>query len=179
MLTRSCAFATDRLEIAEWHSFPESTYDHQQLPADVAGMLTEDVTKSLPPPWQGKYSLKRAASWVAERDLEGTTLLVLDRQAAQPIGLIILFESQPSIESTQIELRLGYLLSQSFWGRGYASEMLHGLLLWCMEQAPISSLVGGVSRDNPASRRVLEKLGFLLAHSSPDEDFFKIVLRER
>ena len=175
-VTHTCFYETERMEIAGWHSFPASTYDPERLPVDVAGILTERVTASLPPQWHGDYSLSRAASWIAERDAEGTTLLALDKKTSQAIGFMILFETN-SVEA-QVELRLGYLLAESSWGRGFATEMLSGLIQWCRTQSSIRSIVGGVARDNPASRRVLEKLGFQLAHSSQGEDIFEIVLEE-
>ncbi len=91
-------------------------------------MLPVPVTRSLPPPWQGPYSVTRAQQWVEERDKEGTTLLVVDKQVNQPVGLMILFETE---DIYGFEVRLGYLLAEPAWGKGFASELVRGFVGWC------------------------------------------------
>jgi ribosomal-protein-alanine N-acetyltransferase len=107
--------------------------------------------------WQGEYTIDRASRWIAERDREGALLLVLDRSSKTPVGLIILFESEE--EGSGRCVRIGYMLAESAWGRGYGSELLKGFVDWC-RTVSISSIIGGVARENDASRRVLEKNGF-------------------
>jgi ribosomal-protein-alanine N-acetyltransferase len=70
---------------------------------------------------------------------------------------MILFESER--EKSGRCVPIGYLLAESAWGQGYASELLEGFVDWCTT-ADISSVIGGVARENVASRRVLEKNGF-------------------
>lgn len=123
-------------------------------------MLTELVTRTLPPAWHGDYTVAHAREWIAERDNEGTTLLAIEKISMEPIGLVILNELNSEIDIDGIEVRLGYLLSEPAWGRGLASELVKGFVAWCRTQAHISTLVGGVDADNPASIRVLEKNGF-------------------
>ena len=52
----------------------------QNLPSVVAGMLTKPVTRSLPPMLRGIDRPERAGEWIRERDLEGTNLLVVERE---------------------------------------------------------------------------------------------------
>ena len=141
-------------------------------------MLTEPVTRSLPESWQGSDSLARADRWIAERDDEGCALLAVEKATGQPAGLVILFESELP-EAGGSELRVGYLLAETYWGMGVATELVEGLVAWCRGQAEISSLAGGVERSNPASRRVLEKNGFSLAGDDSDraEQLFRLELR--
>ncbi len=128
--------------------------------------MTEPVTRALPPGWQGAYDLDRAAAWIAERDAQGQTLLVANRNSGEPVGLIILFESA-AIEG--VDVRLGYLMAESTWGSGLASELVEGFVGWCRRQGHIRSIAGGVASDNPASVRVLEKNGFVpLGSTEPD-----------
>ena len=65
-----------------------------------------------------------------------------------------------------VEVRLGYLLAENAWGKGFASELIEGFVDWCRGQEAITSLAGGVEADNAASRRVLELVAlscFILA----------------
>lgn len=60
-------------------------------------------------------------------------------------------------------VRLGYLLAESVWGRGLASELVPGLVGWCLGEPDVRWLRAGAALDNPASTRVLEKTGFFVA----------------
>ncbi len=180
MICRSCAFETERLLVKEWHALSPHDWQQQDLAHVVATMLAEPVTRSLPSSWQGDYTVERARAWVKERDHEGTTLLVVEKSAKQAVGLIILFETDAEDSSNGIEVRLGYLLAEPAWGKGFASELVRGLVAWCRGQASISSIAGGVARENPASKRVLTKNGFHLVQRegeiAQDEQFFRLQL---
>lgn len=56
------------------------------------------------------------------------------------------------------ETHVGYLVAQSHWGRGIMSEALR-LFLELIEHRPLKA---HIASSNTASRRVLEKCGFIL-----------------
>ena len=157
MNLQTCSLDTDRMLVREWHSFSDGDWADQDLASAVRSILTPPVTQSLPSGWQGGYTIDRARSWIDDRDKEGTTLLVVEREIKKPIGLMILFEG--SEDPLRPSVRIGYMLAESAWGQGLASELLEGFVDWC-KKTRISSIIGGVERDNMASRRVLEKNGF-------------------
>lgn len=70
-------------------------------------------------------------------------------------------------------VRVGYLFREDTWGKGFATELLTGLVA-SIESAEAIRLVAGVGKDNPASARALTKAGFQLdpAASSPDTNIF-------
>ena len=148
-------YSTDRLLVCEWHSIPSNEWNQAGLDAVVINILTPNVTKSLPPAWQGPYSLQRANAWISERDKEGVTLIVVDKSSREAIGLVILSGSENGKD-----FLLGYMLKESAWGHGYASELIQGFIEWS-KHYNISTITGGVEVDNIASRRVLEKNGFM------------------
>lgn len=123
----------------------------------MSTMLTPSVMRSLPRGWQGAYTIGRAKEWIRERDREGATLLVLERSSETPVGLLILDESDDG--EAERTVRIGYLLSESAWGRGLASELVQGFVTWS-RAAGVETILGGVGCDNVASQRVLEKNGF-------------------
>ena len=172
MLKHDCRFATDRLQVCEWHSVSQADWDQEALESIVINTLTPQVTQSLPPSWQGSYSSERASSWIKERDSEGMTLLVIEKNNKSAIGLVIL-----SASADGRDLRLGYLLNESVWGKGFASELISGLIEWCRENK-ISSVTGGVEQNNRASKKVLEKAGFkcLPATDDQEEKIYRIEL---
>lgn len=168
MLLKNCTFESERLLVKEWHSPSRNEWRPQDLPLFVAAMLTEPVTRWLPPAWQGKYTLERASEWIRERDEEGTTLLVVDKSTLDSVGLIILFEMPSEKDTGHQDVHLGYLLSEATWGKGIASELVEGFVSWCRGQSCISSISGGVAHDNLASKRVLEKNGFQVVHDGTE-----------
>ena len=178
MVSRSCAFETDRLQTKEWHSATWPMRCDDDLASVVAGILTEPVTRTLPVAWHGSFTEERARDWIAERNREGVGLLVLEKATAKPVGLIILFEI-PSDDG--IEVRLGYLLAEASWRLGFATELVDGLVRWCRAQPSIRSLAGGVAPDNPASRRVLKKNGFcpgeLVGEDDGSEEILRLILQ--
>jgi ribosomal-protein-alanine N-acetyltransferase len=54
---------------------------------------------------------------------------------------------------------LGYWLDRAAWYRGYAFEAAQTVTRFAFEDVGLSKLEAGHANDNPASRRVLTKLG--------------------
>ena len=86
------------------------------------------------------------------------------------IGLMFL---TPSLNN---DSHLGYLLGQSAWGKGFASELLAGLVLHVPKTG--FRLLGGVGRENPASAHALRNTGFQLVPdlSDTETEMFGITL---
>jgi RimJ/RimL family protein N-acetyltransferase len=56
--------------------------------------------------------------------------------------------------------RLGYWIGPRHWGRGLGTEAVGAVVGYAFRTHPADRVGAGVFGDNPASRRVLEKLGF-------------------
>ncbi|HXV78280.1 MAG TPA: GNAT family N-acetyltransferase [Candidatus Binatia bacterium] len=54
---------------------------------------------------------------------------------------------------------LGYVLARSYWGKGYMTEVLKGLVDWALKQEEIYRIWSVCDVDNFASARVMEKAG--------------------
>lgn len=65
---------------------------------------------------------------------------------------------------------LGYWIGRPYWGRGYITESCAALIQELETQHGPQIVVAGVFTDNPASMRVLEKLGFE-KHGKPEPYF--------
>ena len=62
---------------------------------------------------------------------------------------------------------VGYWIGREFWGRGYASAALAGLL----PMVPIRPLHANLAKANIGSRRVLEKCGFTVSREDGGDLF--------
>ncbi len=178
----TCRFETPRLMVGEWHSLSSHDPGEGDLEHAVMSILTEEVTRALPPEWHGAYSVARARDWIRARDEEGVTLLVVERSSRRAVGLVILL--QDGERGDGVVLRLGYLLAEAAWGRGLASELIRGFVDWC-RGVGVTRIIGGVATNNPPSRRVLEKCGFVRAVSTgastdaATDDVFTLEVRSR
>lgn len=58
------------------------------------------------------------------------------------------------------DTEIGYILKQSAWGQGYATEICGCLLQFAFERTPLLEVVATFDDANVRSRNVLEKSGF-------------------
>lgn len=160
-------FDTARLNVGPWHAAAE--FAGRDLAAIVTRLLTASTTAELPEPWRGSYDQQRAESWIAERDAESPTLLAVERDSGAVVGLLILFVDDA-------DLRLGYVIADDQAGRGYASELVGGLISWARDVHQVDTITSGVSINNPASARVLERNGFTAIEQGEDENTYRVVV---
>ena len=79
--------------------------------------------------------------------------------AEEPVGVVSL-KPPGSGDPPRTMPRLGYWLGRAHWGRGLGSRAVGWLVDYGRARFPGRTIGAGVFADNPASRRVLEKLGF-------------------
>lgn len=120
----------------------------------LRGIADESVVRNLArAPWP--YLPEHAREFVTrDQDLRVPNFLMTlpGDHGSRVIGSIGLGETETGIE-------LGYWIARPFWGRGFATEAGRGVI----EVAKLlgyGQLEAGHFLDNPASGRVLRKLGF-------------------
>ena len=120
----------------------------------------EDVVMTLArAPWP--YALDDAVAYLGrERSAHEADLLIFLREGGVPrlIGGI-------GVAERDGEAELGYWIVPSHWGRGYATEAGRAVIAAARDSLRINRLVSGHFVDNPASGRVLRKLGFVATGS--------------
>ena len=60
-------------------------------------------------------------------------------------------------------VELGYGISEEYRNLGYATEAVETILAWAFDQPGVNNVAAETETDNAASRRVLEKCGFVPA----------------
>lgn len=128
----------------------------QDAPALFEAIGDERIVRNLATaPWP--YRPGDAEAWLAtERKASEPSLLILRCSEAAPelIGAIG-FGRRPTGE-----MEFGYWIARRHWGRGYATEAGRAVLATARHGLRLKRLDAGHFLDNPASGRVLEKLGF-------------------
>ncbi|MEO1205077.1 MAG: GNAT family N-acetyltransferase [Pseudomonadota bacterium] len=111
---------------------------------DVASM-----TSRMPYP----YSIADAAQWVdAQADGEFVRGIILNGELIGVCGYLP--DGSGGAE-------IGYWIGKSYWGQGFATEAGRALVGAAFGDPALSHLVCGHFTDNPASERVIHKLGFV------------------
>jgi RimJ/RimL family protein N-acetyltransferase len=67
-------------------------------------------------------------------------------------------------------LQIGAQLRRDYWGQGFASELMQRLVEFGIDQLHLPAVYGVFEKDNNASRRLLEKLGFVFEESFQEEE---------
>jgi RimJ/RimL family protein N-acetyltransferase len=127
----------------------------EDAPALAAAIADERIVRNLATaPWP--YRLRDAEAFLAQpRDPLLPSFLIFERTAGEPrlIGSCGLGR-RPSGT-----VELGYWIARPFWGRGFATEA-SAALVEIARALRLPRLQASHFLDNPASGRVLEKLGF-------------------
>ncbi len=105
------------------------------------------------------YTIADAEAFISgclAQDPESVFAIVVDGRVAGAVG----FEHRGDIWRHSVEL--GYWLGEEYWGRGIATEVARAMTEWAYQTWDINRIWAACFGSNPASARVLEKVGFYL-----------------
>lgn len=121
-----------------------------------AAIADEGIVRNLSrPPWP--YSLADAEAFLAiERPVNLPSFLLFRRTRGAPqlVGSAGLGRHPGGV------IELGYWIARRSWGLGYATEAAQAIMDIARDGLRLSKVTAGHITDNPASGRVLEKVGF-------------------
>jgi 8-oxo-dGTP diphosphatase len=152
-----------RLETAELDLRPLRVEDAPAIHALVGAWQVARWTANIPHPYQPGM----AEAWIAENQGEcerGESLVfAIERRADRAfIGAIGL-----GFDMAANAAEAGYWIGMPYWGRGYATEALRGLLRLAFGRLGLARVMASAMVDNHASMRVQEKAG--LVHTGDGE----------
>ena len=129
------------------------------------------MTATLPMPFfslSAEFWLMRsAANW-----RQGNSFAyAITGQDDSMMGVVDLFKND------QDDWEIGYWIGKDFWGKGYMPEAAKGLLGEAFRVFDVPYIDAGYFADNPASGRVLEKLGFV--DKNEPSNLFSVARGER
>lgn len=124
-------------------------------------------------PMTGTAIRRELASWT-RRGGDGYIGIwtISDRQTGEKYGTAAVLPMPIEAKDTDFNLvkpgkiptghlEIGYYLKRTAWGRGYATEAGMRLVEFIFQATEVEELVATLESENSASRRVLEKIGFL------------------
>lgn len=128
----------------------------EDAPALFRAIAQPSVVRNLAsPPWP--YLPEHAEAFLAtERKPSEASALIFLRGPGSPELIGAIGFGGRSAGNAE----LGYWIAAPHWGRGYATEAGRAVIAAARGSLRVRRLVAGHFLDNPASGRVLEKLGF-------------------
>ena len=139
----------------------------QYVPGDAAAVaqqgdnhnISQWMTNNFPHP----YNLQDAHNWINHNltiaaNGSPQNFAVVDPMTDSAIGGIGI---KPGTDLETHTAEIGYWLSEAYWGRGIISEALPAFTQWVWQNRDVERLWARVFDGNAASRRLLEKAGFL------------------
>jgi RimJ/RimL family protein N-acetyltransferase len=86
---------------------------------------------------------------------DGDVALAIETEKDGLIGVISVSRRPDGVTGV-----LGYWLGEPYWGHGYATEAVVSMIRFASERMNLETLLARVFVENPASERVLTKIGF-------------------
>jgi RimJ/RimL family protein N-acetyltransferase len=152
-MTTQPTLRTERLVLRPLR--PDDAARVEELAGD---RLVADTTLNIPHP----YPPGGAVPWIAShtpRWMEGTlaTFAITEETEGGLVGVVGL-----SIAAEHARAELGYWVGVPYWNRGYCTEASHAMLAFAFESLGLHRVQARHLVRNPASGRVMQKIGMQL-----------------
>ena len=131
--------------------------DDAPMLAQLAGRREiADTTLSIPHP----YSQDQARKWLETQiGPKGTTHELVFAITLKKEGQLIGTVGLRDINQEHLQAEMGFWVAVEFWRKGYASEASDAMLRFGFEELKLNRIYAHHMTRNPASGRVLEKIG--------------------
>lgn len=141
---------TDRLLLRSWQE--EDVYDlYEYAKNPKIGPMAG---------WRPHESLNKSKEIIHHFIEADDSWAIVLKEAGKVIGSIGLHEDSQRRISKDKTRRLGYVLSEDYWGQGIMPEAVKKVISFAFEELKIEVLAVNHYSNNKQSRRVIEKVGF-------------------
>jgi RimJ/RimL family protein N-acetyltransferase len=143
------------LETARLILRPFTPADAPDVQRHVSDRDIAAMTLSIPHPYPEGGAEQWITSLPAKYDAgQFAGFAIIDRESSALAGSISL-----TPEPAHGRAELGYWIAKQFWGRGYATEASRALIAFGFESLGLNKIHAAVFIKNPASDRVIRKIG--------------------
>jgi RimJ/RimL family protein N-acetyltransferase len=130
---------------------PYAEADIEQLVPLIGAREVAAMTLRIPHPYTEEDARNFFASSACEDEVRLAITLRADGRLIGGIGL--------RIERQHLHAELGYWIGVPYWGNGYATEAARAMIRYGFEELKLHRIFASHFKNNPASRRILEKIG--------------------
>jgi len=110
--------------------------------------------------WTSHNDIEKTKEWIAfelgqieKPDWFRCSLVLKDTN--ELIGTALIYYEE-EVECWEI----GYNLGKKYWGKGYTTEAMRTVINFAKAELNLTQIVGRYAKENPASGKVMDKLGF-------------------
>lgn len=142
------------------HYEPTDAARYQELASDrrIAVMTGPAIPHPYPDGFAAEWIAKQHSDFSAASAFEkGVIQCALVLKTGELIGGACLF----GISKDQSKAEVGYWIGVPYWNQGFATEAAAAMIKYGFETLGLNKISAKYSTENPASGRVLEKLGFV------------------
>ena len=141
----------ERCSLRDWRHGDEEALQRNADNINVSRYLVD----AFPHP----YTLEHARDWIgrhAGADPQTQFAIVIDGAPAGGVGFAL------GKDIWRRSAEIGYWLAEPYWGRGVVTDAVRAACRYAFETFDLMHIFAGLFEPNIASRRVLEKAGFVL-----------------
>lgn len=121
--------------------------------------------------WESDPDVARYMFWTSHNDIEKTREWIafelgqIEKQDWYRFAIVLkdtntLIGTALVCYEEEVECwEIGYNLGKKYWGKGYTTEAMKRVIEFATEELKLSQIVGRYAKENPASGRVMTKLG--------------------
>lgn len=129
--------------IHQLHSLPETDeYNVLGIPRDI------QETKTIITPWVEDNKLDEILNY---------TFIIERKEDTKIIGLFGLKVGNKKYKRAEV----WYKIHSDYWNKGYATEVLNSVLIYCFDTLKLHRIQAGCAVENTGSIKVLEKVGMI------------------
>ncbi len=129
----------------------------RDIPDLVRHANNPNIARTLRDQFPSPYTEQDATAFLEMQPDEGLPQQLAITDHDQLIGMMGVI---PQRDVYRLSAELGYWVSQDYWGKGIATAAIKVFVPWLFAASDLVRLYGQVFDFNPASKRVLEKVGF-------------------
>jgi [ribosomal protein S5]-alanine N-acetyltransferase len=142
--------ATERLTLGALHDEDAAELERLAGAREIA-----DTTISIPHPYT-RADAERFITHQREAGARGDEVIFAIRQTG---GSLVGCVSLREIDREHLQAELGYWIGVPYWGQGFATEASRAVVRFGLETLGLNRLCAHHMARNPASGRVLERIG--------------------
>ena len=119
--------------------------------------------------WTSHNDINKTISWVKKEfskiDADDWyRWAILSKETGDLLGTGLIY-----VEEEYAKFEIAYNLGKKAWGFGYTTEAMQKVIKFAKEELAIKEIMGRHAKENPASGKILEKLGFTYIKDIPYE----------
>lgn len=111
--------------------------------------------------WPAHKNVEESLEIIRDIFTNDCTWAIVNKETNKIIGCMGYYlHGVSNIDIGENDAELGYWIGKPYWNKGYCTEALKAMIIFCRREKHFDTLWADFFIDNPASGKVMEKCGF-------------------